>query len=133
MPLFYRSPEYICDEQKRIYMKTVVEVDYKWSLNSCLRYARRQVLMIRAFKEKKINPCDVIEVIRECGSVSEAENRLISQYEIAKVVAREIMETPLSKLTGMYDEEELEYYTKATEMLSVLMKEITDKNIEEDE
>jgi len=107
-------------------MKTVVEVDYKWALTSCLRYARRQVLMAKEFKEKGIDPFDVLDVIKRNRNSTEAVNRMIEEFGFSKVVAKEIIDMPIANLTGIYFGKTLEYYSKASEVFMALLKEITE-------
>jgi len=107
-------------------MKTVVEVDYMWALTSCLRYARRQVLIAQEFKEKGIDPFDVLDVIKRNRDSTEAVNRMIEEFGFSKVVAKEIMDMPIANLSGVRFEKTLEYYSKASAVLRALLKEITE-------
>lgn len=98
-------------------------IDYGWSLNSSLRYARRQVLMMKAIKEKNIDFEEVIQLIRTNLTEMEAELNLVEKYGIEKVVAHEILETDIRKLFSLDIDRELVYYSRASEVLTPLVKE----------
>lgn len=104
-------------------MKAIVDFDYVWGLMNCMRYARRQVLLLKAVKEKNIRWEDLLEIIRGSATVMQAQNSLMEKYGVPQYVARELLDRPLrygDPADGI--EEKMEYYTAAAQKLSSLIK-----------
>jgi|GEM_PF-6588065 Type IIA topoisomerase (DNA gyrase/topo II, topoisomerase IV), A subunit len=103
-------------------MKTVVEIDYKWALTTCLRYARRQVLMLQAFREKGITLEEVFEFIANSSDEEKLREKIEQRFFVAPAVAREMLELPLARYSTFDPEKDIVYFEKASSVLSDLLK-----------
>ena len=103
-------------------MKTIVDFDYKWALTGCMRYARRQVAMFTAIKEKQISADDFIKIVRASKDTKEAEETLVAKYDLHKMAAREMLEMPLQRTYCMDIDRGLAYYQDAAKKLDELLK-----------
>jgi len=104
-------------------MKTLVDVDFKWMINTCLKYARRQVIALNALKTVK-DVSALFDVLKESTSEKEARERLMEEFGIEEIAAREILEMRLDRLSCLEAEKEIDYYGRVAAALSPLVKEI---------
>lgn len=103
-------------------MKTLVEVDFKWMICTCMRYARRQAAMMKALKN--VDFSSLLEIVRDTPSEKDARKKMATELGIEDMVAREIMDMPLSRWGSLDTGRELDYYTRVAEVLTPLVKEI---------
>lgn len=106
-------------------MKTLVDFDFGWALNACLRYARRQAALMAFINDNKINISDTLDIIRLANSEKEAIEKLEEQFGMEKMIAKELLEMSLSRITSLSPEEDKEYFFRVVEALSPLAKEAT--------
>ena len=110
-------------------MKTLVDFDFEWALNACLRYARRQAALMAFINDNKINISDTLDIIRLANSEKETFEKLEEKFGMEKMIAKELLEMSLSRITSLSPEEDKEYFFKVVETLSPLAKKhLEDKN-----
>ncbi len=106
-------------------MKTLVDFDFGWALNACLRYARRQAALLAFIDDNKIDISDTLEIIRLANSEKEAIEKLEEKFGMEKMIAKELLEMSLSRITSLSPEEDKEYFFKVVDTLSPLAKQAT--------
>lgn len=106
-------------------MKTLVDFDFGWALNACLRYARRQAALLTFINDKKLDITDALDIIRQANSEKEAIEKLKEQFGMEKMIAKELLEMSLSRIASFSPGEDKEYFFKVVETLSPLAKQAT--------
>lgn len=103
-------------------MKTIVDFDYKWALTGCMRYARRQAMMLSAIKDGTLDVDGAIGIMTQFTSPRASEKAIMEKYGVKQVAAREFVELPISRFSRLDAEKELSYYEDAAKKLDELLK-----------
>ena len=106
-------------------MKSIVNVNYGWMLTTGLRYARRQVIILTAIKKSKIveRMDELITIIKDSSTTDNAEERIMQEFGVEKIVAREILDYDLRELLCLDVDSRLQYFSRAANSLAPLEKE----------
>jgi len=105
-------------------MKAIVQVDFGWVLTNCLRYARQQVMMINAIKEKGIKTDDIITLLLKCKTKKDAIDEMIVSFGFDRSVASIITDTSIVQLTSLETDDDLDYFTRVVKAITPLHKEL---------
>ena len=108
-------------------MKTTVDFDFEWSLNACLRYSRRQVALMNFMVENDFSMTDAVEVMKDAKSEKDAVNRFGEKFGMNKMVAKELLEMSMSRMSNLNPKGDRNYFSRVIEALTPLSKEAAGK------